>query len=308
MALYARTCAPCSEYTEAKFRRDSITIRTGANVVSVKPGLVTLSDGTSLPFGLGVWNTGYVCADVVWFGCQAGQHTPSFLQPSSSYACSIGPRPLIASLSRDKFWCDRWGHLRTTGALNCLQPPPSQASGASVQSGVGAGAPTPAPAAGSGAALAAPIIPGMFALGDCASVEGEHFAATAQVAEQQGAWLAQHLNKAASTAASAAAAASVPYSAAALQAELTRAATQDSTRFEYNHRGSLAFIGTFSAVNDFTKVKPKTPLYGAKIRGALAWFVWRSAYLTKLGSWRNRMQVPLDWSRTLLFGRDTTQF
>jgi NADH:ubiquinone reductase (non-electrogenic) len=83
-----------------------------------------------------------------------------------------------------------------------------------------------------------------------------------------------------------------------------------ATPFVYKHYGSLAFIGSFSAVSDFTQAKGfgTTPLYGARLRGALAWFVWRSAYLTKLGSWRNRVQVPWDWTRTLLFGRDTTQF
>ena len=50
------------------------------------------------------------------------------------------------------------------------------------------------------------------------------------------------------------------------------------------------------------------PLAGATLSGFGAFAIWRSAYLTKLGSWRNRVQVPLDWLRTLVFGRDTTLF
>jgi NADH:ubiquinone reductase (non-electrogenic) len=44
------------------------------------------------------------------------------------------------------------------------------------------------------------------------------------------------------------------------------------------------------------------------IAGFHSWVLWRSAYLTRLGSWRLRMQVPMDWSKTLLFGRDISLF
>lgn len=44
------------------------------------------------------------------------------------------------------------------------------------------------------------------------------------------------------------------------------------------------------------------------ITGISSWFLWRSAYLTKLGSWRLRMQVPMDWTKTILFGRDISRF
>ena len=41
--------------------------------------------------------------------------------------------------------------------------------------------------------------------------------------------------------------------------------------------------------------------------GVPSWLLWRSAYLTRLGSWRLRMQVPIDWMKTLLFGRDISR-
>jgi len=44
------------------------------------------------------------------------------------------------------------------------------------------------------------------------------------------------------------------------------------------------------------------------IVGFPSWFLWRSAYLTQLGSWRLRMQVPIDWTKTILFGRDVSRF
>ncbi|KAF4046307.1 putative pyridine nucleotide-disulfide oxidoreductase [Phytophthora infestans] len=44
------------------------------------------------------------------------------------------------------------------------------------------------------------------------------------------------------------------------------------------------------------------------LTGWQAWFLWRSAYLTKLGSWRLRLQVPLDWLKALVVGRDVSRF
>jgi NADH dehydrogenase FAD-containing subunit len=182
-------------------------------------------------------------------------------------------------------------------------------------------------------------------MGDCASVSGEHYAATAQVAEQQGTYLARWLNEAAaagagrsaappaaagigatagagggagfqaaSTAGGPAAAAGSDSAAAGSTTTALPAAIAPFSRyqpkgpFEYHHGGSLAFIGGFSAVSDFTQGSAIAPLYGAKLKGWVSFAVWRSAYLTKQGSWRNRMQVPVDWTRTLLFGRDTTAF
>lgn len=81
-------------------------------------------------------------------------------------------------------------------------------------------------------------------------------------------------------------------------------ASAPSTPFVYKHKGSLAYLGEYGAVSDFTQVQsetggPTAPLAGKKLKGILSWLVWRSAYLTKLGSWRNRLQVkPLRMKRT----------
>ena len=45
-----------------------------------------------------------------------------------------------------------------------------------------------------------------------------------------------------------------------------------------------------------------------KAEGLVTWVAWRSAYLTRLGTLRNKFQVPFDWFRTFVFGRDVTNF
>ena len=43
-----------------------------------------------------------------------------------------------------------------------------------------------------------------------------------------------------------------------------------------------------------------------KSAGTWAWLLWRSVYLSKQVSLRNRLLVMLDWLKCRLFGRDTT--
>jgi len=158
----------------------------------------------------------------------------------------------------------------------------------------------------------AATVAGVWALGGCASVAGGRYAATAQVAEQQGELLASTFNDAA---ADAGAFGSDTPSRALLAEALN--AHWPQYAFAYRHRGSLAMLGMFAGAADFTAVARTGvvrgvadaalgPLRGATLRGPAAWLLWRSAYLTKLGRWRNRLQVPADWARAALFGRDTT--
>ena len=73
------------------------------------------------------------------------------------------------------------------------------------------------------------------------------------------------------------------------------------------HIGSLAYLGRYMALSDFTG-SDYGGVRGAKLKGWASWFFWRSAYLSSLGSWRNRLQVPMDWLRTFIFGRDINSF
>lgn len=74
-----------------------------------------------------------------------------------------------------------------------------------------------------------------------------------------------------------------------------------SKPFTWFNMGMMAYVGGHDAVADF-------PTKAGKLSGFTTWLLWRSVYLTRLGSWRNRLQVPFDWTRQLVFGRDTSRF
>ncbi len=42
--------------------------------------------------------------------------------------------------------------------------------------------------------------------------------------------------------------------------------------------------------------------------GFWAWVSWRGAYLTRLGTFPNRLYVALNWAMTLVFGRDVSRW
>ncbi|GJN32743.1 hypothetical protein PR202_gb21266 [Eleusine coracana subsp. coracana] len=46
---------------------------------------------------------------------------------------------------------------------------------------------------------------------------------------------------------------------------------------------------------------------GVSMAGFVSWLMWRSAYLTRVVSWRNRFYVAVNWATTLVFGRDNTR-
>lgn len=115
----------------------------------------------------------------------------------------------------------------------------------------------------------------VYALGDCAEIAGNALPSTAQVAERQGRWLARYLSG------------------------------KETEPFKFQNMGMLAYVGGYSALTDM-----KLPHSSAdiKLKGFHSWILWRSAYLTRLGSWKLRMQVPVDWMKTFFFGRDSSQF
>jgi NADH dehydrogenase len=49
---------------------------------------------------------------------------------------------------------------------------------------------------------------------------------------------------------------------------------------------------------------PVAEMFGLRISGFLAWFLWRGVYLLKLPSWSRRIKVGLDWGWDLVFPRD----
>ena len=113
----------------------------------------------------------------------------------------------------------------------------------------------------------------VFAVGDCATRAGNELPATAQVAQQEGEYLAKLLNR--------------------------RARGKPERRFKYRHMGMLAYIGDRRALADTQYVKG---------HGFATWLFWRSAYVTKLVSLKNKVLVLFDWFKAALFGRDISRF
>lgn len=111
---------------------------------------------------------------------------------------------------------------------------------------------------------------------------------TAQVAGQQGSFLASKFN-----------------------GETTKG-------FEYFHKGSMAYIGQEKAAAQVSMLKSllpnslqgKLPFVGEDIvlTGRLAEVIWKFLYLDMQISTRNKLQVGFDWTKAIIFGRDTSRF
>jgi len=109
----------------------------------------------------------------------------------------------------------------------------------------------------------------VFALGDCAEVGGDPLPATAQVAQAQGYYLASFLNG------------------------------KTSNAFHFFNLGIMAYIGRQHSIMESKWFKGT---------GLVSWFLWRSVYLTRLELVKNKFQVPFEWLRTFIWGRDVTTF
>ncbi|TDH70133.1 hypothetical protein CCR75_003986 [Bremia lactucae] len=117
----------------------------------------------------------------------------------------------------------------------------------------------------------------VFSIGDCAEILDYPLPATAQRAQSQANYIAKLLRGKHTTPA-------IPYA--------------------FHSKGMMAYLGSYEGVFEaHPRDDEKITLTGWK-----AWFLWRSAYFTKLGSWRLRLQVPLDWLKAMLVGRDISKF
>jgi NADH:ubiquinone reductase (non-electrogenic) len=136
----------------------------------------------------------------------------------------------------------------------------------------------------------------VFAIGDCASIDGNPLVPIAQVAEQQGIYLAHLLDKT-----------------NVLRGTDIRAAVPE---FEFFNKGMLAYVGGrrgVASVSTGPKTASRKEAGGivqrvVRYSGHAAWITWKLAYLSKLGSFRNKVTVPIDWLKTWLFGRDVSSF
>jgi NADH dehydrogenase len=117
--------------------------------------------------------------------------------------------------------------------------------------------------------------PGVWALGDCARVpdgKGGFYPPTAQHALRQGKVLGRNI-------------------AAAIRGEEPRP-------FVFSTLGQLAAIGRRTGVAN---------VMGANFSGFLAWWMWRTIYLSKLPGLDRKIRVALDWTLDLLLQKDLVQ-
>ncbi|EPS94333.1 FAD/NAD-binding domain-containing protein [Fomitopsis schrenkii] len=147
----------------------------------------------------------------------------------------------------------------------------------------------------------------IFAIGDCSVTS---YAPTAQVASQEGSYLARIFAQIAKKdelearlkelQAAPVAAEEAKQEVASLQKQIAKA--EKMRPFHYSHQGSLAYIGSDKAIAE-------VPFFNGNLStGGVATFLfWRSAYLSTLFSLRNRVLVANDWMKVKLFGRDVSR-
>mmetsp|Transcript_63029 Transcript_63029/g.131003 ORF Transcript_63029/g.131003 Transcript_63029/m.131003 type:complete len:540 (-) Transcript_63029:369-1988(-) len=145
---------------------------------------------------------------------------------------------------------------------------------------------------------------GVYALGDCATINKAPLPATAQVAAQEGKYLARHLN-----------AVETEYSEKSLLNAMRRqywSATGMLTRepFQYNHKGSLAYIGGDHAAADFKNafggLAEQTGI--PVMTGKLTNYLWKGFYFSEQMSVRTKALLAFDWVKAKTFGRDFSRY
>jgi NADH dehydrogenase len=124
--------------------------------------------------------------------------------------------------------------------------------------------------------LEVPDCDGVWALGDCAFVldpTGKPYPPTAQHAMRQGKTVARNI--------------------------VATIRGREKKKFEYSTIGLLAAIGRRAGVAN---------ILGVNFSGFLAWFLWRTIYLSKLPRLEKKVRVAFDWTLDLLFGKDLVHF
>jgi len=125
--------------------------------------------------------------------------------------------------------------------------------------------------------LEVPDWPGVWALGDCALVpdrqSGKFCPPTAQHALREGKVLAENL--------------------------VVTVRGGQKKPFMFTTIGQLATIGRRTGVAN---------IMGINFSGFMAWWLWRTIYLSKLPRFEKKVRVALDWTLDLLFSKDLVQF
>ncbi|MGB7157833.1 MAG: NAD(P)/FAD-dependent oxidoreductase [Tepidisphaeraceae bacterium] len=122
--------------------------------------------------------------------------------------------------------------------------------------------------------------PGVWALGDCAAIpdsQGKPYPTLAQHAMRQAKVLARNIL-------------------ASIRAPDGPKAPLEP--FVYQSLGTLAALGHYDGVGRVMRIK---------LRGFLAWWVWRSYYLMQMPRFDRRLRIVLDWTIALLFKNDVVK-
>lgn len=154
----------------------------------------------------------------------------------------------------------------------------------------------------------------VLALGDCTCVIEDQVPATGQVASQQGEYLADLMNTHYNLCPSPMEDGTLPppprdpqrvgTTLAENIAAVTTGTTEYAKPFQFLNLGLLAYTGDCTALAQVSTA-PKAP--AIKSTGKLGNTLWRSVYLGKQVSWRNRLLVLNDWMKRVWFGRDITR-
>ncbi len=125
--------------------------------------------------------------------------------------------------------------------------------------------------------LEVPDWPGVWALGDCALVPdtktGQYYPPTAQHALREGKVVAKNIE-------------------AAIRGKKKKP-------FSFSTIGQLAAIGRRTGVAN---------ILGINFSGFIAWWLWRTIYLSKLPRFEKKLRVMLDWTLDIFFSKDLVQF
>ncbi|KAI1469190.1 FAD/NAD(P)-binding domain-containing protein [Daldinia caldariorum] len=115
------------------------------------------------------------------------------------------------------------------------------------------------------------VLSDVYGVGDCTVISDMSLPATAQVASQQALHLAKRLNK----------------------------GDVGSKPFKFRNLGTMTYLGGWTAIHQSS---------ADELKGWMAWVLWRTAYLTRSMSVRNKITVPFYWFISWLFGRDISRF
>ncbi|KAG7337071.1 pyridine nucleotide-disulfide oxidoreductase [Nitzschia inconspicua] len=156
----------------------------------------------------------------------------------------------------------------------------------------------------------------IMALGDCScTTKGPDgpLPATGQVAAQQGEFLAKLMNKGYDLSPTISKEGIMlppvrqPDRVSSLSdniANLVTGSDEYAKPFQFLNLGILAYTGGGSALAQVATAPNAEPIKG---KGKIGNALWKSVYISKQVSWRNRFMVINDWLRRQIFGRDITR-